>query len=107
MGIEVRQLEKTFGRHPALHGVSLEVKTGELIALPGPLASGKTTLLRLIAGLEFSHPDEGTYRRPHDIGIRRVPRSDGARLDELGLREGETVFVEWLKPQNLSPECSI
>ena len=59
MGIEVRQLKKTFGRYPALHGVSLEVKTGELIALLGPSGSGKTTLLRLIAGLEFADPDGG------------------------------------------------
>ena len=59
MGIEVRQLKKSFGRYPALHGVSLEVKTGELIALLGPSGSGKTTLLRLIAGLEFADPDGG------------------------------------------------
>ena len=59
MGIEVRQLKKSFGRYPALHGVSLEVKTGELIALLGPSGSGKTTLLRLIAGLDFADPDEG------------------------------------------------
>ena len=57
--IEVKQLRKTFGRYPALHGVDLKIETGELIALLGPSGSGKTTLLRLIAGLEFADPGGG------------------------------------------------
>ncbi|KQT50977.1 sulfate ABC transporter ATP-binding protein [Aureimonas sp. Leaf454] len=58
MDIGVRNIRKEFDRYPALHDVSLDIRSGELIALLGPSGSGKTTLLRLIAGLEF--PTSGT-----------------------------------------------
>ncbi|MBZ9657816.1 sulfate/molybdate ABC transporter ATP-binding protein [Mesorhizobium sp. ESP-6-4] len=52
MEVRVVNVRKEFERFPALHDVSLDIRSGELIALLGPSGSGKTTLLRLIAGLE-------------------------------------------------------
>ena len=52
MDVSVQNIRKEFDRYPALNDVSLDIRSGELIALLGPSGSGKTTLLRLIAGLE-------------------------------------------------------
>ena len=48
----VNQLEKKFGQHTALSGISLNIQQGEFVCLLGPSGCGKTTLLRAIAGLE-------------------------------------------------------
>ena len=53
MDVRIRDISKEFDRFPALDRVSLDIASGELVALLGPSGSGKTTLLRLIAGLEF------------------------------------------------------
>jgi len=58
MSIEVKNISKSFGSFKALDNVSLNLPSGELIALLGPSGCGKTTLLRIIAGLEFA--DEGS-----------------------------------------------
>jgi sulfate transport system ATP-binding protein len=57
MSIIVSGINKNFGDFVALDNVNLEVPRGGLTALLGPSGGGKSTLLRIIAGLEF--PDSG------------------------------------------------
>ncbi len=70
MEVRVQNLRKEFGRFPALHDVSLDIRSSELIALLGPSGSGKTTLLRLIAGLET--PTEGRIFFGEDDASRKT-----------------------------------
>ena len=60
MSIHVDSISKRFGNAVALDDVSLEVESGSLTALLGPSGGGKSTLLRVIAGLDT--PDTGTVR---------------------------------------------
>jgi sulfate transport system ATP-binding protein len=79
VSIELRNVTKRFGDVVAVRGVSLSVKEGELTALLGPSGGGKTTLLRMIAGLET--PTSG------DIFIR------GNRVNEVSVQRRNIGFV--------------
>jgi sn-glycerol 3-phosphate transport system ATP-binding protein len=50
--LSLRNLHKSYGRTPVIHGIDLEVATGEFIVIVGPSGCGKSTLLRMVAGLE-------------------------------------------------------
>jgi ABC-type Fe3+/spermidine/putrescine transport system ATPase subunit len=81
--LEIRTLAKRFGAHEVLKRVSLNVAAGEFITLLGESGSGKTTMLRLIAG--FEQPSSG------EIWM------NGSRLDTLPphKRRVNTVFQQY------------
>src|SRR5690349_8492975 len=55
--ISLRNITKRFGTSTAVDRLSLDIADGEFVVLLGPTGAGKTTTLRLVAGLE--KPDEG------------------------------------------------
>jgi sulfate ABC transporter ATP-binding protein len=78
MSITLKDVGKRFGSFVALEAVSLEIASGELVALLGPSGSGKTTLLRVIAGLEWADAGQvlfhgqdatGTHVRERRVGF--------------------------------------
>lgn len=58
--ILVRGLTKTYGRVPALRGIDLELRRGEIFGFLGPNGAGKTTTIRCM--LDMIRPDSGTIR---------------------------------------------
>ena len=58
--LDVRGLQRTFGRVRILNGIDLTLQPGEVLAVAGPNGAGKTTLLRLLAGL--MRPTAGEIR---------------------------------------------
>ena len=50
--VELRNVEKTFGKTRVIRDVDLSINKGEFVVFVGPSGCGKSTLLRLIAGLE-------------------------------------------------------
>jgi sulfate transport system ATP-binding protein len=72
VSIVVDSVTKRFGDYTALDDVSLEVRDGSLTALLGPSGGGKSTLLRVIAGLEA--PDTGTVSIAGEDATRQPPQ---------------------------------
>ncbi|MGF1536598.1 MAG: ABC transporter ATP-binding protein [Elainellaceae cyanobacterium] len=64
--IELKGISKTFGRNRVLDGIDLTLRRGEALAIIGPSGTGKSTVLRIIAGLLL--PDEGEV---YVDGVRR------------------------------------
>ena len=77
VGVEVSGLSKKYGAQTVLKDVSLTVKPGEIFVIMGPSGSGKSVLLRQIAGLDI--PTAGTVR------INGHDPSDPATRDRFAL----------------------
>jgi ABC-type polar amino acid transport system ATPase subunit len=63
--LELRDIRKTLGGHEVLHGISLDVANGQVVAVVGPSGGGKSTLLRCINLLEV--PDAGTVKLEGEV----------------------------------------
>jgi sulfate transport system ATP-binding protein len=79
MAIRINNLSKHFGEFAAVDNVNFEIADGELVALLGPSGGGKSTILRIIAGLEDA--DGGSV----ELG--------GERVDHVHARERQVGFV--------------
>ncbi|PYE81209.1 amino acid ABC transporter ATP-binding protein [Pseudoroseicyclus aestuarii] len=93
--IRLQEVDKFYGTFQALHGVDLEVSTGERVVICGPSGSGKSTLIRCINQLE-----------EHDGGrieVRGVKLGDDLRNLDAVRREAGMVFQHF----NLFPHVTV
>ena len=50
--LQLREVSKSYGNTPVVHGIDLQIERGEFVSLLGPSGCGKTTTLQMIAGIE-------------------------------------------------------
>ncbi|MFN2469809.1 MAG: ABC transporter ATP-binding protein [Gaiellaceae bacterium] len=95
--LELRDVHARYGQIRALHGVSLTVEEGEVVALLGANGAGKTTTLRAISGLLRR---SGTISFGGTSLVRRRPESV-ARQGVAHVPEGRGLFTELSVWENL------
>jgi branched-chain amino acid transport system ATP-binding protein len=105
--LQVTDLDTGYGFLKVIHGISLEIKEGELVALLGPNGAGKSTTLKCIAGLLRPwHGQIAFGGRP--IGGKRADRVNrlgiGLVSETLNLFTGMTVFENLLMGAYATPD---
>ncbi len=97
--LAVADVRKTYGKFPALNGVSFDVQAGELFGLLGPNGAGKTTLMSILAGLTAATSGEvrlfGARFTPADREVRKrigIATQDLSIYPDLTARENLRFF---------------
>ncbi len=94
--IRLDNVTKRFGAHAAVDGLTLDIGDGEFFVLLGPTGAGKTTTLRLIAGLEM--PDDGKI----EIADQDVRRWSAAERDVALVFQYYSLYPRYTVRQNLA-----
>ena len=96
--LEISGIDVFYGRVQAVRGASLEVDTGEVVALIGSNGAGKTTTLRTISGL--IHPSRGTIK----FNGKDITHTEPQKIVNLGIcqsPEGRRLFARMSVLDNL------
>jgi branched-chain amino acid transport system ATP-binding protein len=86
--LDVRNLEARYGRIPALKGIDLTIKAGEMVALVGANGAGKSTLLRALSGVQRSSGE--IFFEGEDL--QSLPPHERVALGIVHAPEGRQVF---------------
>jgi len=92
MSIQVKNIEKHFGAFHALNNISLDFPDGQLVALLGQSGCGKTTLLRIIAGLESADGGQVILEGQDATDVHVRERQVGFVFQHYALFRHMTVF---------------
>lgn len=92
MHIEVRNLNKNFGDFHAVKDVSFEIEKGHLIGLLGPSGGGKTSILRMLAGLESPSSGDIIFHGKRVNDLPPQERGIGFVFQNYALFKHMTVF---------------
>ncbi|MBP9888736.1 MAG: sulfate/molybdate ABC transporter ATP-binding protein [Leptospiraceae bacterium] len=108
MSIEIKNINKHFGKFHAIKGLNLNINSGELVALLGPSGCGKTTLLRIISGLEYADSGSILFSGEDTLGKHISERKVGFVFQHYALFKHMTVFENVafglkVRPRNIRP----
>jgi ABC-2 type transport system ATP-binding protein len=90
--LEINELEKRFSNIQALNGVNMAIPAGQIVGLLGPNASGKTTLLKTVAGLQ--QPTGGSIKYSDNANAGEAARSTISFCPDV------LVFPSWMRVRN-------
>ncbi|RUU04531.1 sn-glycerol-3-phosphate import ATP-binding protein UgpC [Mesorhizobium sp. USDA-HM6] len=76
--ITIRDVRKSYAKMQVVHGVNLDIQSGEFVVILGPSGCGKSTLLRMIAGLE--EISDGTIAIDGTVVNKLEPRERGCAM---------------------------
>jgi branched-chain amino acid transport system ATP-binding protein len=96
--LRVESVTSSYGRIEVLHGVSIEVAAGEIVALLGANGAGKTTLIRAISGVQ---PISGGRILLDGRAIERMPAHARVALGVAQVPEGRQLFAPLAVEDNL------
>ena len=96
--LSVADLHVSYGRVPALRGVSLKVRRGEMVGVVGPNGAGKSTLLLTIAGV--LRPTQGGVQLGNESLVRQAPE-DIVRKGVSLVPERRHIFAQLTVEENL------
>ncbi len=96
--LEVRDLEKWYGRRQVVKGVSFEVNSGEVVGLLGPNGAGKTTSFRMTIGLIDANKGQVIF---DGRDVNRLPMYQRARAGMGYLAQDSSVFKQLSVEDNL------
>jgi ATP-binding cassette subfamily F protein 3 len=79
MVLDLRGVSKAYGTRQVFSGINVHIERGDRIALIGPNGVGKSTLMRMLSGVEA--PDSGTRTEGHQVVMQYFAQDEATRLD--------------------------
>ena len=97
---EAHQISKSYGTKEVFSGVQFTIERGERIALVGPNGQGKSTLLKMLAGVET--PDRGRVEQGHNVALGYFAQH---HIEGLDLSHSILQAMESAAPPEAFPRC--
>ncbi|HEU4423957.1 MAG TPA: ABC transporter ATP-binding protein [Pilimelia sp.] len=100
--LRARGVVKSYGKTPALRGLTLDIEPGEIVAVTGPSGCGKSTLLHCLAGILRPDAGEVTYRGQRIDGWSEAARSRLRRTEFGVLFQFGQIVAELTAAENVA-----